>query len=104
MPAWSSLLDQLNGAVAGTFGREVTYIPSSGPSYIVSGVLESGEAAEARFPGAHHALCVPLSSHAAEPSKEDAVEIGPQRFRVADVQREPSDAGGVWLLLVYVRS
>jgi hypothetical protein len=102
--SFASLLGGLNSATVGAFGTEVTYIPSSGLPYAVSGVLESGEVAEARFPGAHHALWVPLASLAAEPTKEDQIEIDSRHFRVADLQGEPTDAGGVWLLLVFIRS
>lgn len=95
---------RMNAACIRAFGQAVTFTPAVGSSYSLQGILDSGEATEALAPAAAYVLWAPLTSFAAEPVKGDEVSIGSNTFIVADVHKEPNDAGGRKLLLRYKRS
>lgn len=101
--AWD--FDTLNDVVGDVFGETVTYTPSSGSPYSVSGVVARRHIEVLGANGASSVsyattVGIKISALAAKPSKADRITISGAQYRIQDVQE---DSGG-WALFVLHKS
>jgi hypothetical protein len=95
MGDWASLVNHLNAAVLGAFGREVTYVPQAGASVTVRAVFESTRESQENSPGVFAVLFLRLADLARPPERGDTVRIGGVPYKVFEI--EGDGQGGVRL-------
>jgi len=98
MTDWTSLMDDLNRAALGSFGREVIYTPQSGAAVSIRAIVEAAHEAEETAPGTYALAFVRLGDlPGAKAERGDAVEIDGASFKVFKV--EADGQGGAVLSL-----
>ena len=91
MANWTSLLNGLNSAVLGAFGREVTYRPQSGGEIPIRAIFQATQEAEENAPGVYGVVFVRLSDLPATPQRGDRVVVDSSVYSVFQIE---SDGGG----------
>ena len=97
MPDWTSLMDALNTAVLGAFGREVTYVPQAGVPVTVRAITEAPHQTEDASPGTYAVLFLRLADLAQPPVRGDEAVIDGTTYKVFEIVADAD--GGVKLAL-----
>jgi hypothetical protein len=97
MSDWTSLMDTLNTAALGAFGREVTYSPSTGVAVPIQAIVETAKETEDAAPGVYAVLFLLLADLPQAPERGDEVSIDNILYKVFDI--EADGGGGVMLRL-----
>jgi hypothetical protein len=97
MNIWDRLTGSLNNRVLSTFGKELTYTPSAGVPFTVTGILETGAGEEDTTPGAYAVLFVKTEAFTQPPARGDQVAVGDVAYKVVDLDAD--SAGGIRLTL-----
>jgi hypothetical protein len=92
MSSWEAAVNDLNAAVAGTFGREVLYLPETGGAVVVRAVFQPVREGEDASPGVYAVLFVRLAELPAGPVRGDEAEIGGVRYKVFDIEADSEGA------------
>ncbi len=92
MADWTSLLDGLNAAALGAFGREVTYLPGSGAPGVIRAVYQPAHDAEEATPGVYAVLFIRLADVPLAPQLGDRVQIGNLIYTVYGIEADGSGA------------
>ena len=91
MADWASLLNALNSTALGTFGREVSYGPSSGETIAIRAIVEVPRETEDTAPGVYAVLFLRLKDLPQPPERGDVVSIDSRDYKVFDIE---ADGGG----------
>ena len=97
MANWTSLLNSLNNTILGTFGREVTYSPSTGVAVTIQAIVETAKETEDAAPGVYAVLFLRLADLPQAPERGDEVAVDNLLYKVFDI--EADGGGGVMLRL-----
>ena len=97
MTSWTSLMDALNTAVLGAFGREVTYVPQAGAPFAVRAITEAPHQTEDASPGTYAVLFLRLADLALPPARGDEAVIDGATYKVFEIVADAD--GGVKLAL-----
>ncbi len=91
MADWTSLLGTLNSTAVGVFGREVSYLPSTGEARTIQAIVETAKQAEETAPGIYAVLFIRLADLPKPPERGDEVSIDSMLYKVFDIE---ADGGG----------
>ena len=92
MADWTSLLDGLNSAVLGAFGREVTYLSQTGSQVTLRGIFENTREVQESSPGVYAVLFVQLADLPQPPERGDEVVVEGVNYKVFDIEADTSGA------------
>ena len=91
MNPWNNLMRSLNDRVLAEFGQSVTYTPSTGAPFSVTGILETGTGEEDSTPGTYAVLFVKTSTFTQPPARGDEVAVGDVTYKVVDLDADSAD-------------
>jgi hypothetical protein len=91
MADWASLLGTLNATAIGVFGREVSYIPSTGDAFTIRTIVETAKQTEDTAPGVYAAMFLRSVDLPKPPERGDEVSIDSTLYKVFDID---ADGGG----------
>ncbi len=97
MADWSSLLNGLNSAAVGAFGREVVYVPQGGDQFTIRGIFEATRESEDAAPGVYAAVFLRASALPVTPQRGDALVVDGTTYKLFDI--EADHGGGLVLRL-----
>ncbi|MBI4905117.1 MAG: hypothetical protein HY820_15895 [Acidobacteria bacterium] len=97
MADWTSLLGSLNSTAIGVFGREVSYVPSSGDAFTIRAIVETAKQTEEIAPGVYAAMFLRSVDLPKPPERGDEVSIDGTLYKVFDI--EADGGGGIVLRL-----
>ena len=83
------------------FGRDVTYTPQVGASFVVRGILQTGVQPEAVAPGVYALLFAKKSSFPSGPEAGDEITVDNSIYKI--VRKEDDGMGGLRMLLRFHR-
>lgn len=101
MAEWDSLLNSLNTAVLGVFGREIEYLPQNGGALRVRAIFQQAHEAEESSPGVYGVVFVRLCDLPVAPQAGDRLVTGTSIYTVYQVE---SDGSGAATLYIRVQS
>jgi hypothetical protein len=97
MDEWNRLLDSLNSAAIGAFGRELSYHPVAGEPFPVQAIFEATRESEDAAPGVYAAVFLRSSALPTAPQRGDRVVVDDTLYTVFDI--EADHGGGLVLRL-----
>ncbi len=95
MADWNSLLNGLNRATLGAFGRELLYQSVAGEQFPVQAIFEATREAEDAAPGVYAAIFLRASAIPGPPERGDRVVVDAATYTVFDIE---ADHGGGMIL------
>jgi hypothetical protein len=88
MGDWASLLNGLNSAVLGEFGREVAYRAAEADDVTVRVIFQPTQQGEENSPGVYGVIFLRLSDLPQTPQRGDRVLIGESAYRVFQIESD----------------
>lgn len=99
MSVFGGCVGRMDAVIETVYGDSVTYHPSTGADYAITGVLDSGTPIN-QGERAYQTFWAPLANFThGEPTKADRVVIGSNTYRVADVEKQHLDGRLLKLVL-----
>ena len=98
---FSSSVSRMHDSRLRVFGRDVTYTPQVGASFVVRGILQTGVQPEAVAPGVYALLFVKKSSLSPLPEPGDEITLDDSIYKI--VKKEDDGVGGLRMLLRFHR-
>ncbi len=95
MADWISLLNGLNSAALGAFGREVIYAPQLGEQFMIRAIFEATHGTEEAAPGVYAAMFVHAADLPLSPQRGDEVIVEGATYKLFDIE---ADQGGGLIL------
>jgi hypothetical protein len=95
MADWNSLLNGLNAAMLGAFGRDIVYAPQGGQQFTIRAIFEATHASEDTAPGVYAAVFVHASDLPVPPQRGDAIIVEATTYKLFDIE---ADQGGGMIL------
>ena len=97
MADWGSLLNSLNKAAVGAFGRELAYVRQTGEQYSVRGIFQATRESEDAAPGVYAAVFLRAAALPVTPQRGDSVVVDGATYTLYDL--EADHGGGLVLRL-----
>ncbi|MBI4909913.1 MAG: hypothetical protein HY820_40215 [Acidobacteria bacterium] len=97
MSEWASLMNTLNAAALGAFGRPIAYLPLSGEPLNVRAIVQTGRRSEESAPGTCVLLFLRLADLPTPPERGDEARIDGASYKVFEI--EADGEGGVTVAL-----
>ena len=101
MSDWASLVGAQDDACLRAFGRDVTYTPQAGVSFVVRGILDTGVEPEELDRGVYAGLFTKASAFSSPPVRGDEITVDNSVYKVVDLNADGE--GGLRMILRFHR-